>query len=72
MISDGPTAPWRQLAEILAGRIEDGTYPPGSRIPSLAGLSQEFDLAQSTIQKAIGWLKEQGLVTTSVMGTFVN
>jgi GntR family transcriptional regulator len=70
-LSDGPVPPWRQLYGLLAERIRDGTYPAGSRMPSLAGLAQEFGIAQSTVQKAMNQLKADGLVVTSVMGTFV-
>lgn len=70
-ITDGPEPPWRQLAAILRERIADGTYPSRSRMPSIAGLAQEFGLAQSTVQKALGELKADQLVITSVMGTFV-
>lgn len=48
-----------------------GTLPPGARIPSIDALSQEFDLAYTTVQKAIAALKDEGLIVTSPMGTFV-
>jgi GntR family transcriptional regulator len=72
MISrDGPVAPWRQLAALIRGQIEDGTLPPGSRLPSIHDLSEQYDLAYTTVQKAIGELKDEGLIVTSPMGSFV-
>jgi GntR family transcriptional regulator len=68
---DSPVAPWQQLAAILRNRIEAGELAPGARLPSIVDLRQEFDLAYSTVQKALAQLKDEGLVTTSPMGTFV-
>ena len=68
---DGPVAPWRQLAAILRDQITSGELGPGARIPSIASLSQEHDLAVTTVQKAIQALKDEGLIVTSPMGTFV-
>jgi GntR family transcriptional regulator len=68
---EGPVAPWRQLAARLREQIESGDLAPGARLPSIAGLAQEYDLAVTTVQKAIAALKEEGLVVTSPMGTFV-
>ncbi len=70
-LADGPEPFWAQLAGILTERISSGTYPPGSRMPSITDLTQEFGLARSTVQKALGEMKRRGLIVTSVMGTFV-
>ena len=68
---EGPVAPWRQLAELLRGRIESGELAPGARVPSIDSLRQEHGLAYTTVQKAIAALKDEGLIVTSPMGTFV-
>lgn len=63
---------WRQVAGIIASRIADGTYPVGSRVPSVVELSSEFGIAASTAQKALGHLKAEGLVRAEVgLGSFV-
>lgn len=63
---------WRQVAAVVASRIEDGTYPPRSRVPSVVELSAEFEVATSTVQKAVAHLKAEGLVRTEVgLGSFV-
>jgi DNA-binding GntR family transcriptional regulator len=64
-------APWRQLYALLRGQIEDGTLAPGARLPSLVDLSQTYGVAVTTAKKATDQLKEDGLVVTSPMGTFV-
>jgi GntR family transcriptional regulator len=63
---------WRQVAAVIAGRIEDGTYPPGSKVPSVVELSTEFGVAASTAQKVFAHLKAEGLIRTEVgLGSFV-
>lgn len=63
---------WRQIAAILQARIEDGTYPAGSRVPSVVDISTEFEVAASTAQKVLAHLKAEGLVRAEVgLGTFV-
>lgn len=63
---------WRQIAAVVVGRIKDGTYPAGSRVPSVVELSAEFGVAASTAQKVLAHLKAEGLVRAEVgLGTFV-
>ncbi|MFI1166600.1 GntR family transcriptional regulator [Streptomyces sp. NPDC020801] len=63
---------WRQIAAIIVGRIEDGTYPAGTRVPSVVEISTEFEVAASTAQKVLAHLKSAGLVRAEVgLGTFV-
>lgn len=61
---------YRQLAVILAARIESGQIT--RRLPSENTLMQEFGLALGTVRKAIGVLRDDGIVfTTPGVGTFV-
>lgn len=63
---------WSQIAEILAARIEDGTYPPGTKIPTIMEIMAEFAVTNRTAQKVVKALREQGLIRTeSGMGSFV-
>jgi GntR family transcriptional regulator len=69
---DGPVPVYRQVAEILKGRIADGTYQAGRRLPSVTGLTQEFGIAQLTARKALRVLVDEGLAEmTPGMGTYV-
>ena len=43
----------------------------GSRLPSIVSLAQQYEVALTTVRKALDALKEEGLVVTSPMGTFV-
>lgn len=55
---------WRQVYEVLRARIESGTYPPGSRVPSVVQVAEEFGIAQATAQKVLRALKDEGLTYT--------
>lgn len=69
---EGAVPVYRQVAAVLRGRIEDGTYLPGRRLPSVTGLVQEFGVAQLTARKALRVLVDEGLATmTPGMGTYV-
>ena len=68
----GPVAPYRQLAAILRERIESGRYRHGERIPTESELIEEFELARSTVRRAVNELREQRLVhTVPQRGTYV-
>lgn len=54
---------YRNLAEILGDRIEQGLYRPGDRLPSVRALSQEHGVSLSTVQQAYRQLEDQGLAT---------
>jgi GntR family transcriptional regulator len=43
-------------------RIENGTYPPGTSLPSENTLSKEFAVARPTVLKAIGILRQDGWI----------
>lgn len=63
---------WRQVAQIVIGRIKDGTYPPGSRVPSTLELATELGVATSTSQKALAHLRQEGWLRGETgIGTFV-
>lgn len=69
---DRTRAVWRQVAQIVIGRIQDGTYPPGSRVPSTLELATELGVASSTSQKALAYLRREGWLRGETgIGTFV-
>ena len=70
-LSDG-RARWRQVHEIITGRIRSGQYPPGSRIPSLLQMQQEWGIATATGQKVMRQLRADGTIRTEPgMGSYV-
>ncbi|MFJ1972793.1 GntR family transcriptional regulator [Streptomyces sp. NPDC087903] len=63
---------WRQVAEVVRGRIADGTYPPRTRVPSVVQLTGEFGVANATAHKVLRALREEGLTYTEPgLGSFV-
>ena len=70
---NSPEPVYRQLADIIRGRIESGRYPPGSLVPSLERIRQETGVAVMTIRKGIAILVSEGWVQlVPGKGTFVN
>jgi DNA-binding GntR family transcriptional regulator len=71
-----PTAklpPYRQVAQIVTDRITCGQYPGESRLPSESDFMEEFELARSTVRRAMAYLRKQGLVeTVPTRGTYVS
>lgn len=57
-------ARYQDVALQLRRAISDGTYPPGSRLPSENELAQRFGVARSTIRHALAVLGEDGLVAS--------
>ena len=53
-----------QIADVIAARIADGTYPVESRLPAEPSLTSEFSCARDTVRAAIRELRARGLVET--------
>ncbi|MFJ8081534.1 GntR family transcriptional regulator [Streptomyces sp. NPDC096205] len=63
---------WRQIAAEIIRRIQDGTYPPGARVPSTLEIAQEFGVVNATAAKAMKFVREQGWTRGEVgLGTYV-
>src|SRR6266508_1726160 len=59
---EAPKSQYEQIADLLRARILDGTYPPGSALPSEPALSAELEISRVTVNRAIGLLRTAGLV----------
>lgn len=55
---------YRQIADDLRARIESGEFPPGSQLPTKAELMVSYRVALTTVNNAIGVLRELGLAET--------
>ncbi|MFE5842103.1 GntR family transcriptional regulator [Streptomyces niveus] len=61
-----------RLAQTLQGRIKDGTYPPGTLLPSENQLVQAFGMSRPTVVRALELLKRDGwLESRQGYGTIV-
>jgi GntR family transcriptional regulator len=54
---------WEQIANVVAERIANGTYPSLAVISEVQ-LQEEFDVARVTVRKAMEQLRGRGLITT--------
>jgi GntR family transcriptional regulator len=52
------------IVNALQARIEDGTYPPGSMLPSETQLMNEFGVSRPTTVRAFDYLRQHGWITT--------
>ena len=67
---DSPELAYVQLANILAAEIRAGKIK--GRLPSERDLAQEYGVAYGTVRRAMGLLRERGLVVSvHGRGTFV-
>lgn len=63
---------YAQVETVLAARIADGTYPPGTQLPNEASLLASFNISRTTLQKTVQNLIARGLIEIRRgKGTFV-
>ena len=69
---DDPRTPRTQVADALRAGINDGTYPAGTRLPSVRDLADHFGVAPGTVQLALDSLRQESLVfSAGNRGNFV-
>lgn len=67
-----PTPLYRQLAEVLAGRMATGALAPFARLPSEQALQEEFRVSRVTVRLALKELASRGLIESHKgRGSFV-
>ena len=55
---------WLAIADVIAARIDDGTYPPEGRLPTELELVAEFGSSRQSVRHALDELRKRGLVET--------
>jgi len=69
---DDPRPPFQQVANVLRAAIRTRRFEPGDQIPSLSELSKTYSVSLMTAQKALGLLRDEGLVISRQgKGSFV-
>lgn len=70
---EGPEYVYEQLADFIEGQIRRGEIPPGAKLPGEQEMRRIYgSVALSTVRKALGLLRDRGLVVTrSSKGSFV-
>ncbi|MEV6527932.1 winged helix-turn-helix domain-containing protein [Longispora sp. NPDC051575] len=53
---------YQRIADDLRARILDGTYPPGSSLPSAKKLMDSYGVSSTVIREATGALRAEGVV----------
>ncbi|WP_345891464.1 FadR/GntR family transcriptional regulator [Pseudomonas chlororaphis] len=67
-----PKQIYEQVADEIRAGIINGTYLPGSRLPSERDLAQRFMVSRPAVREAIGALQNKGMVVTRLgSGTYV-
>ncbi|HEX3444815.1 MAG TPA: GntR family transcriptional regulator, partial [Chthoniobacterales bacterium] len=70
MVSRKPK--YRQVFEAIEGAILSGHYQPGEKLPSEAGLVEEFGTSRITVVRALRELQQKGIVQRRAgSGTYV-
>lgn len=67
-----PKQIYEQVADEIRTGIMNGTYLPGSRLPSERDLAQRLKVSRPAVREAIGALQNEGMVVTRYgSGTYV-
>jgi len=61
---DSAVPVYRQVAAIIASRIESGELGPGRPVPSESSLMGEYGISRDTVRRAMDVLREQNLIVT--------
>lgn len=63
---------YKQIADLLAEKIADGTFPPNTSLPPERDLAQQLGVSRSSVREALIALEVQGLVEVRMSsGIFV-
>lgn len=69
---NSPLALYKQIADVIRNKIQEGKLKPGELIGTIKDLEDQFSVSSITVRKAIGVLEKEGLlVSTPGKGTFV-
>lgn len=67
-----PQSLYMQLADLIRAQILDGSYTPGSMLPSENEMVQTYQVSRVTVRQALALLYQEGLVKrVQGKGTFV-
>lgn len=67
-----PQPKYVRLVQAIQSQIEDGTYPPGSMLPSEHQLVSRFGMSRPTVVRALQILRQDGWIESQQgRGTFV-
>ena len=71
--TEGPTSVRLQMSEILRHEIQEGQFPPGTRIPSERDLAERYGISRASVRESITALVHAGVLFRTIgRGTFVS
>lgn len=62
--------PYIQIQDHYRSQILDGTLPEGARLPSIAEIAREWEVAAATAAKAVSGLQVEGYVYSTNQGSY--
>ena len=68
-MNGGKSTSSREIAEVLRERIRTGDLKKGDRLPTQAGLAEEFGVERGAVRKALRELQEDGLLSNVSKGS---
>lgn len=66
-----PEPVWRQLVAFYREQIKQGELADGQRMPPVREIAERWEVAHTTVAKALRQLAAEGLITTSNQGSIV-
>jgi GntR family transcriptional regulator len=57
--------PYRVVTDALRERVQGGEWLPGEQLPTLRDLAEAYGVSVSTVRRALGILKDEGLITVT-------
>lgn len=61
-----------QLIDRIYTMVLSGQYPPGAKLPTVRELAEQMQANPNTVQKALSYLEERGLIYTQrTTGKFI-
>lgn len=61
---------YEQLAQLFISMIENGTFSPGMRLPSVRTISEEHGISVSTVLQAYRWLEDRDVLVARPQSGF--
>lgn len=62
---------YKQLADLIRARIEEGEFRPGQRLPAESDYVAEFGISRDSVRRAMAVLRGEGLIVTELRGSRV-
>ena len=61
---------YEQLANLIVDMIDNGTFAPGMRLPSVRAISTEHGISVTTVLQAYRWLEDRGVLVARPQSGF--